>query len=238
MDGDSPWWSGLALALLGFLTQVRPWHMIAAGIVGAAICIIVGRARTTGLVGAAVCVAVAAAGIALEWRSSRAPQYIPIVTARTVGAQGGDDPVDWKLTEPYSLLLHSRRPDDGLWIDGIQIFAKNLSDRPLENLTASVGPHSGDKKMKMTLELNGRRVDWSEAQTVPAKSDFSLVYVISSTVDDRTQGMSAEQFLRDFGNLYFSVRYDINQIFARSFSAAEIERKIAVIEQDAGNAGP
>ncbi len=73
MYGDVPRWTGFVLAVLGFLTLVRPWPLIVAGLVGAAGCIALGRVSVVGLMGAAVCGAIAVAGIALQLRSSRSP---------------------------------------------------------------------------------------------------------------------------------------------------------------------
>jgi hypothetical protein len=180
------------IAVLQFLTRIESWHLVAAGIAGAALCIGFGRAATLGLVGATLCGSVALAGLVAMWRSNGAPRQIAIVTARTVGAPGGDDDVEWKFEDPRSIFLHSRRPGDALRIDGIQVFAKNLSDRPLSNLTAVVRSHQAGREMKMSLVLDDRQVDASEPQTVPPKSEFSLLYIIPSMLDDRVSGIPAD----------------------------------------------
>jgi hypothetical protein len=48
---------------------------------------------------------------------------------------------------------------------------------------------------------------------------------------DRVSGVPADQLSRTFGDLYFTFRYDINQIFARLVSMPEIEQKILRIGQ-------
>ncbi len=141
--------------------------------------------------------------------------------------------MEWKFEEPHSIFLHSRRPGDALWIDGIQIFAKNLSDRPLSNLRAVVRSHQAGREMKMSLVVNDRQVGTSEAQSVPPRSEFSLLYIIPSMLDDRVSGIPAAQFLRAFGDLYFMFGYDSNQMFARLVSVPQIERQLLRIEENA-----
>src|SRR6202023_95407 len=128
-------------------------------------------------------------------RSYDAPRQIPMVMARTVGAPGGDDDVEWKLEDPRSIFLHSRRPGDALWIDVIRFFATTLSSaRPLNKLRAVVRSHQAGRQMKMSLVLDDRQVDASEPQTVPPKSEFSLVHIIPSMLNDRVSGIPAAQF--------------------------------------------
>jgi hypothetical protein len=142
MSGGSSWLDAFMLAVLRLLTHIESWHLITAGAAGAALCMIFGRTSTFGLVGATLCGAVALAGATDMWRSFGAPRQVAVITARTVGAQGGDDDVEWKFDGP-TIFLHSRRPGDALWIDGIRIFAKNLSNRPLANLRAVVRSYQG-----------------------------------------------------------------------------------------------
>src|ERR1700730_3824483 len=123
MSVNSSWWDALLLSLLRLLLQIEAWHLIAAGLIGAALCIVLGRTTTLGLVGATLCGAVAIAAAVTMWRSPGPPRQI-IVTASTAGAPGGDDVVDWSLAAPYSIFLASRRSGDLLWVDGIQIHAK------------------------------------------------------------------------------------------------------------------
>jgi hypothetical protein len=91
------------------------------------------------------------------WRSQGSPRQFT-VTAQTVGASGGDDVVEWKIDAPYSIFLASRRSGGLSRIDGIQIHAKNLSDRPLRNLTAVLRPNFGQKEIKLQLVLADRQV--------------------------------------------------------------------------------
>jgi hypothetical protein len=220
----------VALAVLQLLAGIRSWHLIAAGVAGAALCLGFGRAAKLGLIGAALCSAVALAGVVGMWRSSGPPPEA-IVMARTVGAPGGDDHVEWKFEDPRSIFLHSRRAGDALWIDGIRVFAKNGSDRPLHNLSAVVRSYTAGKEMKLGLVVNGRLLDAGEGQSVPPKSEFALLYAIPSMTGDRVSGVPADQLSRTFGDLYFTFRYDINQIFARLVSMPEIEQKILRIGQ-------
>jgi hypothetical protein len=120
----------------------------------------------------------------------------------------------------------------------IRIFAKNLSDRPLSNLTAVVRSHQAGREMKLRLVLDDRQVDASESQTVPPKSEFSLLYIIPSMLDDRVSGIPADQFPRAFGDLNFMFGYDANQMFARLVSVPEIEEQILRIEREDGNVLP
>jgi hypothetical protein len=94
MSGD------LALAMLLFLAQIQSWHLVAAGVAGAALCIGLRRTIVLALIGATLCGAVARAGIVDMWRSRGAPDRIVIVAARTVDASGGDGDVDWKFEDP------------------------------------------------------------------------------------------------------------------------------------------
>jgi hypothetical protein len=226
------------LAVLQFLTQAESWHVVAAGTAGAALCIIFGRTTTFGLIGATLCGAVALAGATHMWRSFGAPRQVPAVMARTVGAQGGDDDVDWKFEDPRTIFLYARHPGDALWVDGIRIFAKNLSNRPLTNLRAVVRSCQAGREMKMNLVLDDRQLEGSEPQIVPAKSDFSLLYMIPSAVSDRMSGIPAAQFVPAFGDLNFTFRYGTNQMFARLVSAPEIEQQLLRIEQEDNNAAP
>jgi hypothetical protein len=219
------------LAVLQLLTLIESWHLVAAGGAGAVLCMIFGRTTPFGLIGAALCGVVALAGATDIWRSFGAPRQVAVVMARTVGAQGGDDDVEWKFENPHTIFLHSRRPGDALWIDGIRIFAKNLSDRPLTNLRAAVRSHRAGTEMKMNLVLDNRQLDGSEPQIVPGRSDFSLLYLIPSRLDDRAFGIPAAQFAPTFGDLSFMFRYDTNQMFARLVSVPEIERQLSQIER-------
>jgi hypothetical protein len=232
MSADSSWLDVIATAMLPLLAQIESWHLIAAGIVGAALCLGFGRTATLGLVGATLCGAVALTGIVVMWRSYGAPPQVALVTARTVGARGGDDRVEWRFEDARSIFLHSRRAGDALWIDGIRVFAENLSDRPLNNLSAVVRSYMGGKEMKLSLVVNDRRLESIEAQSVPPKFGFSLLYVIPAMLDDRASGIPADQFLQAFGDLYFTFRFDTNQIFARLVASSEIERQISRIEQE------
>jgi hypothetical protein len=238
MSGGSWRLGAFMLAVLRFLTQIESWHLVAAGTAGAALCIIFGRTTTFGLVGATLCGAAALAAAADMWRSFGASRQAAVVMARTVGARGGDDDVDWIFEDPHTIFLHSRRPGDALWIDGIRIFAKNLSNRPLTNLRAVVRSHQAGREMKMNLVLDDRQLDGGEPQTVPAKSDFSLQYIIPSALDGRVSGIPAAQFVPAIGELNFMFGYDTNQMFARLVSVPEIEQQLLRIEQEDDNAEP
>jgi len=238
MSADSSWWGVFMLSVLYFLARIESWHLVAGGVTGAVLCIGLGRTTTLRLVGATLCSSVALAGVAAMWRSYAAPRQIAVVTARTIGARGGDDAVEWKFEDPRSIFLHSRRPGDALWIEGIRIFAKNLSDRPLNNLTAVVRSRTGGKDMKMYLVRDDRQVGASDSLTVPSKSEFLLLYIIPSMLDDRVSGIPADQFLRAFGDLDFMFGYDTNQMFSRLVSVPEIEQQLLRIEREDGNALP
>jgi hypothetical protein len=238
MSGNSSWRDALVLSMLQLLIQIEAWHLIAAGIIGAAVCIILGRTTTLGLVGATLCGAVAIAATFTMWRSQGSRDHAGIVTASTVGAPGGDDMVEWKIDAPYSIFLAFRRSGGLLWIDGIQIHARNSSDRPLRNLTAVLRSYLGQKEMKLQLVLAGRRVSASEAQTVPPNSEFSLLYPIPAMPGGGARGLPADQFLHAFGDLYFNVGYDINQMFARLISVDEMDRQLSRIGREIGNASP
>lgn len=226
------------LSLLQFLAQLQARDLFAAGIAGAALFVIVDRTNFLNLVGATLCGAVALAGAMDRWRSDGAPRQIAMVTARTVGAPGGDDDVKWKFDDPRSIFLHSRRPGDALWIDGIRIFAKNLSARPLNNLSAVVRSYKAGRDMKMNLVLDDQPVDLSKPQTVPPQTQFALMYVIPAMRDGRASGIPAAQFVRAFGDLDFMFGYDTRQMFARRVSVAEIEQQLRRIEQADGDALP
>jgi hypothetical protein len=238
MSGNSSWWGTFMLSVLQLLIQIEAWHLIAAGLVGAALCIVLGRTTTLGLVGATLCGAVAIAAAVTMWRSHGSPRQIATVMARTVGTPGGDDVVEWKFDPPYSIFLASRRSGDLLWIDGIQIHAKNASDRPLRNLTAVVRSYMGQKEIKLRLVLADRQVSAGESQAVPSNSEFSLLYLIPAMSGDGAPGVPAGQFLQAFGDLYFNVRYDINQMFARLVSVDEMDQQLSRLERDVGNAFP
>ncbi len=158
--------------------------------------------------------------------------------ARTVGAPGGDDVVEWRFDAPYSIFLVSRRSGDLLWVDGIRIYAENSSDRPLGNLTAVLRSYLGPKEIKLQLVLGDRQVSESEPQTVPPNSEFSLLYLVPATSDASAPGVPARQFLRTFGDLYFNVRYDTNQMFGRLISVAEMDRQLSRLAPGAGDASP
>jgi hypothetical protein len=238
MSGNSSWWDALMLSVLQLLIQIEAWHLIAAGFAGAALCIVLGRATTLGLVGATLCGAVAIGAAGTMWLSQSSPDRVVIVTASTVGAPGGDDVVEWKIDPPHSILLVSRRSGGLLWIDGIQIHAKNLVDRPLRNLTAVLRPNFGQKEIKLQLVLADRQVSAGESQTVPPDSEFSLLYLIPAMPDGGAPGLPAGQFLHTFGDLHFTVRYDTNQMFARLISTDALDQQLARLEQEVGNASP
>ena len=46
------------------------------------------------------------------------------------------------------------------------------------------------------------------------------------------------QFLRTYGDLYFNVRYDTNQMFSRLISVAEMDGQLSRLAQDVGDALP
>ena len=219
------------LSVLQFLVRIEPWHLLAAGIAGVALCIGFGRTSIMGWIGATLCGAMALAGAAQMWNSYAAPPRIAVVTAKTVGSPGGDDRVEWRFADPHSIFLYSRHPGDALRIDGIKVLAKNFSDRPLSNLRAVVRSYKAGREMKMSLALDGRQVDAGEPQSVPPKSEFSLQYVIPSMVDERVPGLPEGEFLRVFGDLSFMFGYDTNQMFARLVSVAEIEQQLSRIEE-------
>ena len=161
------------------------------------------------------------------WRSHAAPDHVAIVTASTIGAPGGDDVVEWKIDAPYSIFRVSRQSGDLLRIDGIEIHARNLSDRPLRNLRAVVRSYLGQKEIKLQLVLADRQVSAGESQTVPPSSEFSLLYLIPATPGGGAPGAPAGQFLWTFGDLYFNVGYDTNQMFTRLISVDEMDRQLS-----------
>jgi hypothetical protein len=237
MSGNSSWWGNFMLLVLQLLIQIEAWQLIAVGLAGAALCIVLGRTSTLGWVGATLCGAVAIGAAVTMWRSQGPPRQITVM-ARTVGAPGGDDVVEWRFDAPYSIFLVSRRYGDLLWVDGIQIYARNSSNRPLGNLTAVLRSYLGQKDIKLQLVLADRQVNASVSQTVPPNSDFSLLYLIPATSDAGPPGVPAGQFLRAFGDLYFNAGYDTNQIFGRLISVAEMDRQLSRLAQGAGNALP
>jgi hypothetical protein len=211
MSGGSAWLDAFMFAMLRFLAHIESWHLVAAGVAGAALCIVFGRTNPFGLIGATLCGAVALAGAANMWRSFGAPRQVAVVMARTVGAQGG--------------------------YDDVRIFAKNLSNRPLTNLRAVVRSYQAGGEMKMNLVLD-RQLDAGEPQTVPAGSEFALLYMIPAALDGRVSGIPAAQFVPAFGDLHFTSRYDTNQIFARLVSVPQIEQQLLRIEREDDNAAP
>jgi hypothetical protein len=231
--------------MLPFLAQIQSWHLVAAGLAGAALCIGLGRTAVLALIGATLCGAIALAGIVDMWRSYGAPDRIVIVAARTVSASA--ETATWigsSRTRARSFCI-SRRSGGSLWIDGIRILASNQSDRPLTNLRGVVRSPRSDKEMKMNLALDDRQLDVGEAQTVPPKSKFSMMHVIPSVLDDGpsmlddgASGIPAAQFVRAFGDLYFMFGYDTNQMFSRLLSIPEIEQKILRIERESDGALP
>jgi hypothetical protein len=226
------------LSVLQFLLQIEAWHLIAAGLIGATLCIILGRTTALGLVGATLCGAVAIAAAVAMLRSQSSPDRVVTVTASTVGAPGGDDLVEWKIDAPDSIFLVSWRSGGLLWIDGIEIHARNSSNRPLHNLTAVLRSNLDQKEIKLLLVLAGRPVSAGVSQTVPPNSEFSLLYLIPAMPGGGAPGLPVGQFLRTFGGLYFSVRYDTNQMFARLISRDAMDRQLARLEQEVENALP
>jgi hypothetical protein len=77
-----------------------------------------------------------------------------------------------------------------------------------------------------------------EPQTVPPRAEFSLLYMIPSMLDDRESGIPADQFRQAFGDLYFTFRYDTNQMFAPLVSVPEIEQQLSRIEREAASPLP
>jgi hypothetical protein len=55
---------------------------------------------------------------------------------------------------------------------------------------------------------------------------------------DGARGLPADQFLHAFGDLYFNVGYEINQMFARLISVDEMDRQLSRIEREIGDASP
>jgi hypothetical protein len=238
MSGDPSWSSDFMLSMLQLLIQIRARDVVVASLAGAALLLLIDRPTILSLTGATLCGAVALTGAWEIWRSYDAPRQIAMVTARTVGAPGGDDDVEWMFEDPRSIFLHSRRPGDVPWIDGIRIFAKNLSARPLSNLSAVVRSHKAGRDMRMIVVLDDRQMDAGEPQTVPPMSAFSLRYVIAAAPDDRVTGIPAAQFLRAFGDLEFMFGYNTRQMFTRLVSVPEIEQQLLRIEREARAAVP
>jgi hypothetical protein len=40
MSGDSAWWGLFMVSVLRFLAQIESWHLVAAGIAGATLCLV------------------------------------------------------------------------------------------------------------------------------------------------------------------------------------------------------
>jgi hypothetical protein len=123
----------------------------------------------------------------------------------------------------------------GRWYPDLR---QDSSDRPLGNLTAILRSYLGPKEIKLQLVLADRQVSASESQTVPPNSEFSLLYLIPATSDASAPGVPVRQFSRTFGDLYFNVRYDTNQMFSRLISMAEMDGQLSRLAQGVGDALP
>jgi len=213
-----------------FLLALRPWRLALFGLGGAALCVGLGDGNTAARAAAVLFLALALWGLWWQWRWQRTPRSPPIVSARTVAALDGDDEVEWKFDEPSTIFLHSRRPGEALWIEGIRLPAANRSGRPLNNLVASVKCRPRGERFRLTLAVCNRELAPDEPQTVPPLSEFSLTCLFPARDGQTRPGMSVDHFLREVDSLLFVFRYDTGQMFARPVSDDDIKRQIARLE--------
>jgi uncharacterized membrane protein YidH (DUF202 family) len=135
-------------------------------------------------------------------------------------------PIEWRFDKPVTIFWYARRPGEAVRIGAIVINATNKSDFALKNVSAII---TADMKtaqvFTMRVNPHGTIMEPTEsAKLIPPRAKFDLTLSI---------GLSAEDFLNQYGTIHFDFSYEQNgstSSFGEQFSFSYIEDQIAFIE--------
>jgi hypothetical protein len=140
-------------------------------------------------------------------------------------------PIEWRFDKPVTILFYSRKQGEGVWIEALQVFGTNKTDRPFKRVRATIVPDMTERKLEMRVNPHGTFLAPSESATlIPPRADFDLMLTIPAKSGDR-QGLPAEQFIAEYGGLKFIFEYDDGQSFTTEFPLTYLEDQISFVEE-------
>jgi hypothetical protein len=141
-------------------------------------------------------------------------------------------PIEWRFDKPVTVFLYSRSPGESVHTDAIQIHATNKTDLPLKQVSAFILPDMKDEKMKMRVNPHGVVLSPDQSATIiPPRADFDLLVSIPGRLPaSGKQGLTATEFLAEYGGFKFEFNYD-RVTFGQNFPLKYIEDQINFIEE-------
>jgi hypothetical protein len=138
-------------------------------------------------------------------------------------------PIEWRFDKPVTIFWYSRKPGEAVRIESIVINATNKSDFALKNVSATIVADMQEQKHAMRVNPHGTYIKPEESATlIPPRASFDLMLPIG------TSGLSAEDFLTQYGTLKLSFQFEENGNkigYYEQFSLSYIEDQIAYIEE-------
>jgi hypothetical protein len=165
-----------------------------------------GLSPLTIVAGAVLLVALPAAGSVALLSGNRAEskQEAPAVSLR-------EPPLVWFYDgqdHPKQSIFVKRNFSGATWIEGISISGENKSNQSLTAVQATLISDSGEQ-IELTVRATGRQQADADAPNVPSGSAFSLEHGFHSDGSSHLTGMSAEEFLSNYGGMIFRMRYTV-----------------------------
>jgi hypothetical protein len=169
--------------------------------------------------------AVVAIGLSVWFVESRTLKKAASPTNQFVKNVAGP-PIEWRFDKPATLFWYSRKPGEAVRIEAIVINATNKSDFALKNVSATITADMQEQKLAMRVNPHGTYIKPEKSATlIPPRASFDITLPI---------GLSAEDFLAQYGALKFSLQFEENGSKAgyhEQFSLSYIEDQIAFIEE-------
>jgi hypothetical protein len=139
-------------------------------------------------------------------------------------------PIEWRFDKPATIFMYSRKPGDAVRIEAIVINGTNTSDFALKDVSALLTADMKSSQL-FTMRVNPHGVYLEpdkSAGVIPPRAKFDL------TMSVDPYGMTAEDFLKQYGSLRFSFSYQNNGMpvkFNEQFLYSYLEDQIAFIEE-------
>jgi hypothetical protein len=179
---------------------------------------------TVGLLGLVVFAGVTALGLYRQLPSVTSVTPQDDFVKNTAGP-----PIEWRFDKPVTIFMYSRKPGDAVRVDAVWIHATNNGDYALKSVKAGI---RSDLKSELTpMRVNPHGIVMppdKSAAVIPAKTDFDL------TLEVEGGPLTAEQFMREYGTLYFVFEYERNgraESYSQQFPLSYIEDQVSFIEE-------
>jgi hypothetical protein len=129
------------------------------------------------------------------------------------------DPIIWTWGPSSPVAIAMSSPDFVPRVARFQFIGENRGGDPVIA-----------KRAFVKSDVDGRTVDLPIAGAIPGRRKFNLVFVLPSTNDSESGGMSVARFRAIFSKFTFVFEYEGGEPFTKTFDEAAVETLLTVAE--------